>query len=277
MAEKEYIEREAAIFEFETNGSNFVYGKKACNAIISRLKTIPAADVVEVVRCRDCDIGTCYSDDSVQCEWSNGFYSDDFCPRGKRKKEGTTEMESLTYDFAANGQHCWQVKGADNALCKEVCRDQGDSGCKDCPIAKAFDRLAAYEDTGLEPDSIEEAKEAVGRAAIELAYYHKAEQEGRLLVLPCAPGAEVWVVERDEDGCAVDVSGYMFLAKAGDAVILTAYVNNLENVQDTLAYHMQETAENYDTDLAVFPADDCYTTREEAEAALGKERDADAL
>ena len=28
----------------------------------------------------------------------------------------------------------------------EVCERQGDDGCKTCPIAKAFDRLAAIED-----------------------------------------------------------------------------------------------------------------------------------
>ena len=78
-------------------------------------------------------------------------------------------------------------------------------------------------------------------------------------------------MERGEDGCAADVSSFMFLAIAGDAVILTPYINDLDNAQDTLSYHMQETAENYDTNLAVFPADNCYTTREEAEAAL-KER-----
>jgi hypothetical protein len=115
-------------------------------------------------------------------------------------------------------------------------------------------RLKAYEDTGLEPE--------------ECAEYAQTEKEGRLLVLPCAIGEEAWVVERDEDGCAVDVSCYMFLAKAGDAVILTAYVNDLPNVQETLAYHMMETAANYGTDLAVFPANDCYTTREDAEKAL---------
>lgn len=60
-------------------------------------------------------------------------------------------MERLTYDFALGGNHCWQVKGADNLECREVCERQGDAGCKTCPIAKAFDRLAAYEDTGLEP------------------------------------------------------------------------------------------------------------------------------
>ena len=57
-------------------------------------------------------------------------------------------MERLTYDFALGGNHCWQVKGADNLECREVCERQGDDGCKTCPIAKAFDRLAAYEDTG---------------------------------------------------------------------------------------------------------------------------------
>ena len=55
-------------------------------------------------------------------------------------------MERLTSDFALGGNHCWQVKGADNLECREVCERQGDDGCKTCPIAKAFDRLAAIED-----------------------------------------------------------------------------------------------------------------------------------
>ena len=55
-------------------------------------------------------------------------------------------MERLTYDFCISGNHCWQVKGADNLECREVCQRQEDKGCKTCPIAKAFDRLAAIED-----------------------------------------------------------------------------------------------------------------------------------
>lgn len=47
---------------------------------------------------------------------------------------------------------------ADNLECREVCERQGDAGCKTCPIAKALDRLAAYEDTGLEPEEITELK-----------------------------------------------------------------------------------------------------------------------
>ena len=55
-------------------------------------------------------------------------------------------MKRLTYDFCIGGNHCWQVKGADNLECREVCERQGDDGCKTCPIAKSFDRLAAIED-----------------------------------------------------------------------------------------------------------------------------------
>ena len=55
-------------------------------------------------------------------------------------------MKRLTYDFALGGNHCWQVKGADNLECREVCEGQRDDGCKTCPIAKAFDRLASIED-----------------------------------------------------------------------------------------------------------------------------------
>lgn len=61
-------------------------------------------------------------------------------------------MERLTYDE----NQCWQIKGAGNDLCEEVCKAQ--TRCAGCPIASAFDRLAAYEDTGLTPEEIEKLK-----------------------------------------------------------------------------------------------------------------------
>lgn len=67
-------------------------------------------------------------------------------------------MERLTYDFSIGGNHCWQVKGDDNLECREVCQIQGDKGCKDCPIAAAFDRLAAYEDTGFTPEEVQQMR-----------------------------------------------------------------------------------------------------------------------
>ena len=64
-------------------------------------------------------------------------------------------MERLTYDFCLGDIHCWQVKGADNRECRQVCEEQEENGCKGCPIALAFDRLAAYEDTGLTPKEVQ--------------------------------------------------------------------------------------------------------------------------
>lgn len=85
-------------------------------------------------------------------------------------------------------------------------------------------------------------------------------------------GDEVWIVERDEDGVACEVSGYMLLAKSGDYAIVSGYINGMEHLNGIIAYHIRETVENYDTDLAVFPAEDCYATREAAHAALREEK-----
>ena len=67
-------------------------------------------------------------------------------------------MERLTYDCCFGDIHCWQVKGADNLECRQVCEEQGENGCKGCPIALAFDRLAAYEDTGLTPEEVQQMR-----------------------------------------------------------------------------------------------------------------------
>ena len=88
-------------------------------------------------------------------------------------------------------------------------------------------------------------------------------------------GDEVWIVERDEDGRACDVSGYMFIAKSDFAVIVSTYIGSRDDIESTLAYHIEETAENYDTDLAVFPAEDCYTTKEAAMTVLREEKGED--
>ena len=85
-------------------------------------------------------------------------------------------MERLTY----NDDGCWQVHGADQNLCKQVCEEY--SNCDSCPIGRAIDRLAEYEDTGL----------TVERAA-ELG---KADSEGRVVVLPVGPEDTVYEIKR---------------------------------------------------------------------------------
>ena len=95
-------------------------------------------------------------------------------------------MERLTYDFCVGGNHCWQVKGADNLECREVCERQGDDGCKTCPIAKAFDRLAAFEDILGDEYDLGKLMELV-----------QAKRKGRCIVLPCKKGDTVWRIVHD--------------------------------------------------------------------------------
>lgn len=63
-------------------------------------------------------------------------------------------------------------------------------------VKKAIDRLAAYEDTGLEPEQIIRARDTLEcfdnigiKRGNEIV---KAEQEGRLVVLPCKVGDTVF-------------------------------------------------------------------------------------
>lgn len=149
-------------------------------------------------------------------------------------------MERLTYDFCVGDKHCWLVKGADNLECREVCRNQGENGCTDCPIAKAFDRLAAYEETGLEPE--------------ELA---QAEKEGRLVVLPCSIGDPVFMGtgRYKITGYEEDVCDGFYIGRDG---VLQVKAQNYNGNHGTYGV-IGQTAE---------------LTREAAEAAL-KEREAE--
>ena len=76
------------------------------------------------------------------------------------------------------------------------------SGCKikDCPFETAVcERLAAYEDTGLTPEQCENVKIIIESAfsddtskAERIRELLKADKEGRLVVLPCRQGDELW-------------------------------------------------------------------------------------
>ena len=190
-------------------------------------------------------------------------------------------MERLTYDFALGGNHCWQVKGADNLECREVCERQGDDGCKTCPIAKAFDRLAAYENTDLEPEEIELlAKQrdlyvdACGELPIKrIRELAQADREGRCVVQKFAPGSEVWIVERDEDGEATEVSGFVFVVSVSGVAIVSLSINNCSDLDFILGDFVEETASSFSGDFSGYPISDCYKSHEEAEAALRREQE----
>ena len=87
-----------------------------------------------------------------------------------------------------------------------------------------------------------------------------------VIVPPCNVGDEIWVIDR-EDGEAVDISCVQFLAKSKGCIIATSWINDY-NLDETLEFHINETQNNFDTDLKVYPDEDCFLTKEEAEKVL---------
>ena len=170
----------------------------------------------------------------------------------------------------------WETCGQDN-YCKRGCHDQG--GCtKGCIVPRIYARLAAYEDTGLEPEEIKVHEAAKYNAG----YYHgdedrcrwiekelgpidhlrdllQAEQEGRLVVLPCKVG-EYW---RDRDGERVRI----------ESVSFSFTRRHLCNT-DMVTYRYDDEEDDFAVNWIYFKS---HFTREEAEAALalkGGESDA---
>ena len=94
--------------------------------------------------------------------------------------------------------------GTDHYMkCSDSCNV--DMDCIDCPSFDCLvERLAAYEDTGLEPESVEALKlSMIGKEISEITEFDglpidrlrelaEADKDGRLVVLPCKPGDGLW-------------------------------------------------------------------------------------
>lgn len=70
-------------------------------------------------------------------------------------------------------------------------------------------KLAAYEDTGLEPEQIAEYLNATDE-------YVRASEEGRLIVLPCKVGDTVYLLERFCDGSIGDCDSWVSCEECDD-------------------------------------------------------------
>lgn len=81
------------------------------------------------------------------------------------------------------------------------------------PSQEIIDRLAAYEETGLEPEEVRGIKTAydevqipyeivaTGADAARVIRLLDAEDEGRLVVLPCKVGDELWITRNGKIQC----------------------------------------------------------------------------
>jgi hypothetical protein len=61
-------------------------------------------------------------------------------------------------------------------------------------VQRALIRLAAYEDTGLTPEEVDDLQDKCFRLDGIIAEYKDAESDGRLIVLPCRIGDQVWTI-----------------------------------------------------------------------------------
>lgn len=110
-------------------------------------------------------------------------------------------MERLTEWNGSSYKHAYYPR-----CFKEPCYG---SGCKikDCPFEIAVcERLAAYEDTGIEPESVEALKlSMMGKAISEITEFDglpidrlrelaEADKDGRVVVLPCKVGDKLYRV-----------------------------------------------------------------------------------
>ena len=142
-------------------------------------------------------------------------------------------MKRLTYDFELGGKHCWQVEGADNLECREVCERQEDTGCKTCPIAKAFDRLAAIEDILGDEYELDRLRELV-----------EADREGRCVVME-----DLTISDLQQMLIVLDATCY----GDGAETYTTGYRNGHRNGRIEILRHVLEIPEegSSDTDSAL--------------------------
>lgn len=118
--------------------------------------------------------------------------------------------------------------------------------------AEVLKRLAAYEDIGLSPEEIKLNMDGLDE-------YHTAEAEGRLVILPCKVGDTVYVLERFCDGSIGDCDSWVKCKECKD--------------------YQQEVSERrigtlfQAVSIIKMLGKTVFLTREEAEAALKKEKE----
>ena len=101
----------------------------------------------------------------------------------------------------------------------------------------------------------------------------EADREGRCVVQEFIPGGEVWVVERDEDGEATEVSCFVFVVSVSGVAIVSPSINGYSDLDFILYDFVAETAGSFSGDFSGYPISDCYKSYEEAEAALQGEQE----
>lgn len=138
-------------------------------------------------------------------------------------------------------------------------------------VQEILARLAAYENTGLEPEEVknwqniynEILTRTYGPFHQKIADWLKAEQEGRLVLLPCKVGDTVWLSMYDEvkEAKVVCIRPFVFQDKV-------EFRGNAEWTGEDPFYN---DGRPLTQEVFIVFGKDAFLTREEAEAALATE------
>lgn len=112
---------------------------------------------------------------------------------------------------------------------------------------KIMERLAAYENTGLTPEQIQAAKETLEcfdnigiKRGNEIV---QAEQEGRLAILPCKVGDDIWWIGDEVPFVMCDEGGVAGIAITKDGVRILDHHGGLDEIGNRYCYLTKEDAE----------------------------------
>lgn len=124
-------------------------------------------------------------------------------------------------------------------------------------LDKAIERLAAYEDTGLTPEEIDELlHKSNGSLHEKLGQWITADQDGRLAVLPCNVGDTIYVIS---------------YGKIVDTKVRTFFFGHPSHRIEDRKMRMIRTT---DWDISIDEIGTrIFLTREEAEAALAERKE----
>ena len=134
-------------------------------------------------------------------------------------------------------------------------RERIDYNSEYLPLIEAVNRLSAYEDTGLEPNEIEKALNAMKSAlglACELQSYRDAERENRMVVFPFTIGTTLYRV----------TTPYRKELKVTEFIVTNFVMRGKKHEL------MVEVRVNGVPGTNIMKIKSFYRTREEAEAAL---------
>lgn len=180
-------------------------------------------------------------------------------------------MERLTIEYDGNyvPKRMCTINVLDEAddceSCDIYCKEayEKDYTCNSCAIQECFDRLAAYEGTGITPDQLQVINEEYQKMAKELAELRQQNSEN-----PYKVGDTVYCIEEYDDG--FDYAGYRYLGECNGYIIVCPTYTWCNDLNEQLREMTIKNTGDARANIYLLDKLNAYRTKEEAKAAVAK-------